>query len=192
MATIDPVRNKARVAVSIGYDAAATLVTLASGEVSKLPVPASEGAFNMIWWNATDYPDPIDDPNYEIVRITAITGNVLTLTRAQEGTAAATHNLAGKSYRMALVLTKAFIDQLKAAYPQVYNAVLSGTSGTAQLNNVPGLTSASKVIACWALNTNTPIGALSIKEQGDDGHVIVESTAEEGGVNKNIIVILFP
>ena len=25
----------------------------------------------MTWWNSTDYPDPSDDPNSEIVRVTA-------------------------------------------------------------------------------------------------------------------------
>ena len=192
MPTIDPVRNKARVALSAGYDQFATSVSLVSGETSKLPVPSSDGPFNMIWWNVTDYPDPIDDPNYEIVRVTAIAGNVLTITRAQEGTVATTHNNVNKTYRMALTATKNTIDQIRAAYPQVFKAVMPGLVSAVQFTNVPGLTSTSKVSVSWGLNPTTPIGSPSIKEMGDDGHCVVESTMDEGGVDREVILILYP
>jgi hypothetical protein len=191
MATIDPVRNKARVTVAAGYDQAATSVSLVSGETSKLPA-SSEGAFNMIWWNATDYPDPIDDPNYEIVRVTLVVGNVLTITRAQEATAAATHNSVSKNYRMALVATKNTIDQIRSAFAVIVKAVLSGVTSAVQVNAIPGLTTASNISVSWGVNSNTPLGAPSIKEVGDDGHIIVESTADEGGVDKNIVITLYP
>jgi len=192
MATIDPVRNKARVTVAAGYDAAAVNISLVSGETSKLPVPASEGPFNMIWWNGTDYSDPIDDPNYEVIRVPSWVGDVLTnILRAQEGTVASNHNLSNKTYRMALVPTKNTIDQIRSAFPVVIRAVLSVATSTAQVNGVAGLTSTSKVIANWGVNALTPIGALSIKEQGDDGHIIVESTAEETA-DRNIIITIFP
>jgi hypothetical protein len=190
MAIIDPVRNKARVTVATGFDQFATAITLVNGEVSKLP-PASEGAFNMICWNDTDYPNPIDDPTYEIMRIGGIAGNVLSPARAQEGTAAANHNLVGKTYRMAIVPTKNTIDQIRAAFPVVIQTVLSGVTSAVQVSGVSGLTSASKVIVSWGLNALTPIGALSIKEQGDDGHIIVESTAEEI-VDRNIVITIIP
>lgn len=56
--------------------------------------------FNAVWYNATDYPDPTDDPNKEVVRVTAISTDTLTITRAQEGTSAATHNTASKTYQL--------------------------------------------------------------------------------------------
>lgn len=62
-------------------------------------------SFNAVWWNATDYADPSDDPNVEIVRVTAISTDTLTVTRAQESTSASTKNTAGKTYKMIAGLT---------------------------------------------------------------------------------------
>lgn len=42
-------------------------------------------------WDAVTYTDPGDDPGMEIVQVTGRAGNVLNVTRAQEGTAAAAH-----------------------------------------------------------------------------------------------------
>jgi len=102
---LDPIKNFAKVTVSTGYDASATSIVLASGDGAKLPAPATDGAFNLVWWNSTSYPDPADDPNKEIVRCTARSSDTLTVTRAQEGTSATVKNLAGRTYKMILALT---------------------------------------------------------------------------------------
>lgn len=109
---LDPVKNFAKVTVSTGYDSTATSIDLVTGDGAKLPDPATEGAFNLVWWNATDYPDPADDPNVEIVRVTAKSGDTLTITRGQEGTSAQNHNTAGKAYKMILAPTKKMIDDI--------------------------------------------------------------------------------
>lgn len=41
----------------------------------------------------TNYPDPSDDPYVEIVRVTGISTDTLTVTRAQEGTSASNKNI---------------------------------------------------------------------------------------------------
>ena len=92
----DNFKNFARVTVSTGYDATAVSVVLVTGQGAKLPA----APFNVTWWNYTDYTDPTDDPNVEIVRVTAVATDTLTITRAQENTSAATHNTGGKTYRM--------------------------------------------------------------------------------------------
>jgi len=93
---LDLFKNFAKVTVSTGYDAAATSVVLASGHGMRLPaVP-----FNVTWWNSTDYPDPTDDPNVEIVRVTAMSVDTLTVTRGQESITATTKNTASKTYKM--------------------------------------------------------------------------------------------
>jgi hypothetical protein len=98
---LDNAKNFAKVTVSTGYDASATSVVLQSGDGAKLPtVP-----FNVVWYNATDYSDPGDDPNVEIVRVTAISTDTLTVTRAQEGISASTKNTASKTYKMIAGLT---------------------------------------------------------------------------------------
>ena len=103
---IDPVKNFAKVEVSIGYNAAATSIVLVSAEGAKLPQPSTDGEFNLTWWDSTNYGDPADDPNVEIVRCTARSTDTLTVTRAQEGTSATTKNTGGATYKMVLALTE--------------------------------------------------------------------------------------
>ena len=107
MANLDAVANFIKLTVSTGYDQSATSIVLSSGG-SALPSPS----FNVTWWNSTDYPDPSDDPNAEIVRVTGVSGNTLTVTRAQEGTAASTKNTAGKTYKIILGITAKMITDI--------------------------------------------------------------------------------
>lgn len=98
---LDNAKNFGLVTVSLGYDDAATSIVLTAGHGAKLPTVS----FNAIWWNSTDYSNPSDDPNVEIVRVTAISTDTLTVTRAQEGTSASTKNTGGKTYKMLAGLT---------------------------------------------------------------------------------------
>jgi hypothetical protein len=104
-----PVTNFGKVTVSIGYDAAATSIVLSSGHGSRLP---STFPYPLSWWNATDYSDPADDPNREIITVTNRASDTLTITRASEGTSASTKNTGSKTYKMVLSLTKAMYDAL--------------------------------------------------------------------------------
>ena len=97
----DNAKNFAKSEVSTGYDASATSVVLATGGGAKMPT----APFNAVWWNATDYSDPSDDPNVEIVRVTNVTTDTLTVTRAQESTSATTKNAGGKTYKVIAGLT---------------------------------------------------------------------------------------
>src|SRR3954462_1350916 len=110
--SLDPVVNFGKVEVSTGYDASATSIVLVSGDGAKLPSPSTDGAFNLVWWNATDYGDPADDPNKEIVRCTARSSDTLTITRAQESTSATAKNTSAKTYKMVLAVTKKMIDDI--------------------------------------------------------------------------------
>lgn len=99
---MDVAKNFAKVTVFNGnYDDADTEIDILTGEGERLPL----GEYNLVWWNATDYPDPADDPSVEIVRVTDRTDDTLTITRGQEGTAAVDHNLPGKTYKMIAGLT---------------------------------------------------------------------------------------
>lgn len=114
---MDALKNFAKATVSLGYDAAATSIVLVAGGAARFP----STPFQAVWWNATDFPDPSDDPNVEIVRVTLIAGETLTITRAQEGTAASTKNTAGKTYQLIAPLTKNYLDDVTAtiaALPQ--------------------------------------------------------------------------
>lgn len=108
--SIDARNNFAKGTVSLGYNAAALSIVLTTGHGARFPaVP-----FNATWWNATDYPNPADDPNVEIVRVTALAADTATITRAQEGTSASTKNTADKTYLLLAGPTKKIIDDIEA------------------------------------------------------------------------------
>lgn len=104
-------KNFAIATVLHPYDAAATEVVLVGGHSARFGTPP----FPAVWYNATDYGRPSDDPGVEVVTVTAIDGDTLTITRGQEGTLASAKNTAGKSYRIYQTLTAAMWDDLLAA-----------------------------------------------------------------------------
>jgi hypothetical protein len=116
---MDPVRNLCAVIVSTGYNSVATDITLLTGEGAKLPDPATEGAFNLGWFNLTDYPyfgfnaAGARDPFYDFSRVIAKAGDIITVTRNQEGIASQNHNIAGKNYCMVLAFTKKSHDDIE-------------------------------------------------------------------------------
>lgn len=114
----DVVANFAKGTVSTGYDASATSIVLSSGDGANFP---SSFSYNVVWWNSTDYPDPADDPNVEIVRVSARSTDTLTVTRAQESTSATTKNTAGKTYKMILAVTAKIITDINNDSAQVFN-----------------------------------------------------------------------
>ncbi len=109
---LDAVKNFGKVEVSTGYDSSATSIVLKSGDGAKLPDPSTNGAFNLVWYNDSDYKDPADDPNVEIVRCTARSTDTLTVSRGQEGTSAKNHNTSEKVYKMILGLTAKMITDI--------------------------------------------------------------------------------
>lgn len=120
---LDAVKNFAKVTVSQGYDASATSIALTAGHGAKLPDPSTDGEFNLVWYNSTDYPDPSDDPKVEIVRCTARSTDALTITRNQESSGASTKNTADKTYKMILALTAKMITDIGS---QVDNIIPTG------------------------------------------------------------------
>lgn len=135
----DPVTNFAKVTVSIGYDASATSIALTAGHGASLPQPSSAGSFNLVWWNSTDYPDPSDDPNKEVVRCTARSTDTLTVTRAQEGTSASTKNTASKTYKMILSFTKKTYDDFASGLVSVEtpSGTVDGANTIFTVSNTP-------------------------------------------------------
>jgi hypothetical protein len=137
MSTFDAKKNFGKVTVSTGYDASATSIVLATDHGARLPAPATDGEFNLVWWNNSDYGDPTDDPNKEIVRCTARSTDTLTVTRNQESSGASVKNASGKTYRMALTVTKKVMDDIQdnialvtgGADGTYYGVTQTGTAG---------------------------------------------------------------
>lgn len=125
---MDSYTNFTKVTVdTTGYNASATTVTLASGQGARW---TQSVPFNAVWWNSTDYSDPNDDPNREIVRVTAISTDTLTVTRGQESITATTKNTAGKTYKMHAGLTAKFVTDIPllklSAFAATTSAELAG------------------------------------------------------------------
>lgn len=133
---LDNVANFVLVQASTGYGSSDTSITLQSGQGAKLPAAPHQ----LIWWNSTDYPNPANDPNVEIIRVTNISTDTLTISRAQEGTSASTKNSAGKTYSLTLGITAKMITDLAAQTANgipVYNEVVSGSGTTFTLAHTP-------------------------------------------------------
>jgi hypothetical protein len=107
--------NIATLPVAIG----ATSITLQAGAGAKLPNPAVDGQYNLVI-TAVGF-----DP--EIVRVTAKSGDIITVQRAQEGTAAS-EKTAGVTWSVLMVPTqKTFYD--------IYNAIANGGISEGSGNN---------------------------------------------------------
>ena len=160
-ATLPPVTNFAKVTVSTGYNSAAVSVVLLSGHGSKLP---SSFPFPLVWWNATDYGSPEDDPFVEIVSVTARSGDTLTVIRAQEGTAASNHNTGAKTYRMVLTLTKSMWDQIQTDITATYGAAAHIGRGAGSPEGV----------------VTAPVGDLWLRTDGSTGTTLYRKESGSG------------
>lgn len=99
---MDIAANFVKVTVSTGYDNLATSIVLNTGQGALLPTLTP---FNLVWYNSTTYASPSDDPNVEIVRVTGIATDTLTVTRGQESTTASNKNTVAATYKMILAAT---------------------------------------------------------------------------------------
>lgn len=163
---MDQAKNFAKGTLTVGIDDNDTVITLGAGEGLRFPATP----FNGTIWNATDYPDPADDPAVEIVRVTSITGDDLTITRAQEGTAASEHNSLGKTFQFVAGLTAKTVNDISPAVNRISDngdafrindgegvaLKLDRANGIATLGDVDDLVEGTKVIVGveWTTITN--------------------------------------
>jgi hypothetical protein len=153
--SLDSVANFVGVQASTGYSSSATSIALQSGQGSKLPA----APFNLIWWNSTDFLNPANDPNVEIVRVTNISGDTLTITRAQESTTATNKNTVSKTYSLVLGITQKMISDIAAQTGNgvpVENEVVSGSGTSWTLANAP--VSGSVKLYAGGMRLNPGIG----------------------------------
>jgi len=133
--TLDSTKNFAIGTVNQGYDESATSIILNTGDGVKFPSPDTDGAFNLVWWNYTDYKSPADDPNVEIVRVTDRISDTLSITRAQEDTTASTKNTSGKIYKIILGPTSKTITDINTALNSKLNNTILVATGSVDGNN---------------------------------------------------------
>jgi len=113
---LDPVLNFSKATLTAGIASGVTTLVVSSGEGAEFPLPSTDGAFNLVLWNSTDYGDPADDPDVEIVRCTTRVTDTFTIVRAQEGTSDVNHNTVDKVYKIALPFTAKEHDEIAIQY----------------------------------------------------------------------------
>lgn len=165
---LDPAMNFA-IATLGAIDIDDETASVGAGEGAKFPAPATVGAFNVVLFNSTDYRNPSDDPDKEIIRITARSTDALTFTRAQEGTSAATHNTAGKVYKIILGYTGKIrddiervigIDGLTAKTTEPADADMFGLMNSEVSNSIYKISWLK--IKGWISLINHPVGCVYI------------------------------
>lgn len=111
----DPIKilSEATLTGTLPTNVATTCTVLAGQGASKFPTLSGSQAFNAMLWDST-LGNPTDDPNAEAVRITLISTDTLTMTRAQEGTAAVAHNTAGHIYKIGQFISLKMMQDIAA------------------------------------------------------------------------------
>jgi len=109
---LDPYANFIRGELAAAVDSTQTALPVVDASI--FPDPSS-GAYNLVLWDAPAHPAPYQDPDVEIVRVTARdTGtDELTVTRGQEDTTGASHPAESA---LQLALTEKFVSDVQETF----------------------------------------------------------------------------
>jgi len=110
-----------------------TNTTLSVVDASIFPDPSTEGEYNTVIWDVANNPRPDQDPNVEVLRVTAIdtTNNDLTVTRGQEATTGASHPSGSAVHLSPTAKMFGDIESTFNAFYDDTNDVLTSQVGTA-------------------------------------------------------------
>lgn len=110
----DSLQNFALGSLASGISSTDVSMTLYSGQGARFPDTVS---YNVIIWDYSSYGWNIAgaylNSKAEIVRVTANASNVMTITRAQEGTTARAFNTSGHSYYVTMAVTAKTISDIR-------------------------------------------------------------------------------
>src|ERR1017187_6566191 len=177
---LDAAKNWAKANLSTGYATGDKSVVLVSGGGAKFPA----APFNAVWYNSTDYSNPGDDASAEIVRVTVISTDTLTITRAQESTSAANHNTAGKTYTLFAGPTAKLLTDILGISITGSAATVTGAAQTAitSVGTLSGLLSSGQVAILKASTTiASNSGILSIRSSDAVG-IDLGGSIDFGGI----------
>lgn len=117
----DPIVNFFKSTLVGTYSGTDTSITIATGDGALLPDPSTDGAFNLTIFEGVNV---TADTTFEIVRVTARSGDVLTVTRGAESTTPLTIGSATHSILMSA--TKKTFDDINTAISNVDLTTLTG------------------------------------------------------------------
>ena len=139
---------------------------LTTGGGAKFPAPS----FNAVYYDSGVYADPSDDPAVEIVRVTGVSTDTLTVTRAQEGTSAANHNTAGHTYTLVAGPTAKLLTDILGISITGSAATVTGAAQTAitSVGTLGGLTvTAAPTFSAMTLGSVHVTGAAGLLAQAN-------------------------
>lgn len=161
-AAVDCFMDFGEARLSAGVNDSATSLTLITGGASAFASCAGQ-SFNVVLWNRTDFPDPGNpSSDREVVRVTAMVGDVLTVTRGAAGTTARAHNTAGKSYWVMRSLFAKDVTDILASAGSTSATYITETPDTTLTNEF-----ALSTLATGILKNTTGTGVPSIAVAGD-------------------------
>ena len=135
-----------------GINASATSLTIS--DASRFP---SSGDFLITAWNITEFPNPCDDPNVEIIKVTNVIGNIFNvISRGQEDTVGVSHSN-GQAVQM--LITAGTFEEIENAITTSLNIPVIGEDLTSQID---GITDTFTIANSYISNST------SIKINGQD------------------------
>lgn len=127
-----------------GLDASA--LSLIVADASELP---NSGDFLITIWDKVVYPCPCDDPNNEIVKVTDVSGNTLTIIRGQEDTIGAVH---ANGQAVEMLITAGTFEEIENAISASSNIPIIGEDLTSQID---GIKDTFTISSSYLANTTT-------------------------------------
>jgi len=119
---------RTRINQTCGINASVTIVTVT--DASELP---DSGDFLVTIWDKTSYPDPCDDVNAEIVKVTGVSGNILTIVRGQEDTIGVSHD---HGHAVEMLITAGTFEEIEDAITTGISVPIIGENLSLQANGV--------------------------------------------------------
>src|ERR1035441_6921672 len=153
---LDVGKNFAKATLSTGYASGATSLVLTTGGGARFPAPP----FNATYYDSGVYADPSDDPSVEIVRVTVVSTDTFTVTRAQEGTSAANHNTAGHTYTLVAGPTSKLLTDILGI------SITGKSAATDALNSASTVVNVAAATAPSANQVLTATGSTAATWQG--------------------------
>ena len=121
--SLNPVKNFFEATITSTILSTSTSFTVGTGIGATFIDPAVEGEYNIVVFNATDYPSPDADPYAVFLRVTSITDDTITIQQPASGNdyngegdanIARDLNIASKTYKCQRNLTKNDIDKIES------------------------------------------------------------------------------
>ena len=127
-----------------GIDLSAT--SLVVNDASKFPLT---GDFILTIWDKATFPNPCDDSNVEIIKVTGVTGNTFTIERGQEDTVGVAHS---NGQAVEMLITAGILENIE---DEITTALQVPVIGEDLSSQVDGITDIFNIANTYISNTTS-------------------------------------